>query len=320
MTWQSVGQHTFAPTDKAVQVGSFDLAAGQDTIWVKITQLNNPGDWPWSYGILSWRNANGTPLGSIKAYSNRLGEVFRLGVGLPPSDGTGSIWFEPRGFNTGWLRAGFPWELSFEAQSGSSSVSSSYWNRDPVNGVLSPVTSGDDVVLAPGDLTANLGTFGGDVAIGSGNIQLYAGGAAVFANGAAIIKGTGYIEVQRAGGVSAYQAYNASTGSTTVDIKCDGSANFSGNVSAPNITFRSSSPTYYKGETYTGPELDLLEEIGRLEYLVGHLYETLRLTPPAGWEVWDGDALVGDGAALVSDDRTLRLRYGLGQLLRHVKR
>ena len=119
MTWQSVGTHTFVPTDKAVQVGSFDLAAGQDTIWVRITQLNNPGDWPWSYGILSWRNADGTPLGSLKAYSNRLGEVFRLGNGLPPSDGTGSIWFEPRGFNLGWLKAGFPWTLSFEAQAGS---------------------------------------------------------------------------------------------------------------------------------------------------------------------------------------------------------
>ena len=125
MTWQSVGTHTFVPTDQAVQVGSFDLAAGQDTIWVRITQLNDPGNWPWSYGILSWRNANGTPLGSVKAYSNRLGEVFRLGNGLAPLDGVGSIWFEPRGFNLGWLKAGFPWELSFEAQSGNVAVSGS---------------------------------------------------------------------------------------------------------------------------------------------------------------------------------------------------
>ena len=160
MTWQSVGTHTFVPTDKAVQVGSFDLAAGQDTIWVRITQLNNPGDWPWSYGILSWRNADGTPLGSLKAYSNRLGEVFRLGNGLPPSDGAGSIWFEPRGFNLGWLKAGFPWELQFEAQAGASGGQvTSYWNRDPVNGVLSPVTAGDDVALGPGSLSATNATL-----------------------------------------------------------------------------------------------------------------------------------------------------------------
>ena len=155
MTWQSVGTHTFVPTDKAVQVGSFDLAAGQDTIWVRITQLNPVDDWPWSYGILSWQNANGTPLGSVKAYSNRLGEVFRLGNGLSPSDGVGSIWFEPRGFNLGWLKAGFPWELSFEAQAGASDLTSGYWNRDPNSGVITPKTSGDNLDMTPGWIRAS---------------------------------------------------------------------------------------------------------------------------------------------------------------------
>ena len=120
MAWSSVGQHTFLPTDRAVQIGSFDLAPGQDTVWIRITQLNEPATWPWSYGILSWRSSLGLELGSIKAYSTQLGEVFRLGVGLPPLDSTGSIWFEPRGYNLGWLKAGFPWELSFEAQAGTS--------------------------------------------------------------------------------------------------------------------------------------------------------------------------------------------------------
>ena len=155
MTWQSVGTHLFVPTDRAVQVGSFDLAAGQDTIWVRITQLNPVDDWPWSYGILSWRNANGTPLGSIKAYSNRLGEVFRLGNGLPPSDGTGSIWFEPRGFNLGWLKAGFPWQLQFEAQAGASDLTSGYWNRDPNNGLITPRTQGDNLDMGTGWIQAS---------------------------------------------------------------------------------------------------------------------------------------------------------------------
>ncbi len=122
MTWQFVGQHTFVPTDREVQIGSFDLASGQDTIWVRMTQINEPAYWPWSYGILSWRNSEGLPLGSTKAYSSRLGEVFRLGNGLAPLDGAGGIWFEPRGFNLRWLEAGFPWELAFEAQSGTSAV------------------------------------------------------------------------------------------------------------------------------------------------------------------------------------------------------
>lgn len=122
--WVPVGTHSFLPTDRVTEIGSFDLSPGQDTIWVKITQLNDPATWPWSYGILSWRNSEGVPLGSVKAYSNRLGEVFRLGNGLAPLVGTGSIWFEPRGFNLGWLKAGFPWELSFEAQSGTVAVTS----------------------------------------------------------------------------------------------------------------------------------------------------------------------------------------------------
>ena len=122
MAWQFVGQHTFVPTDREVQIGSFDLASGQDTIWVRMTQINEPAYWPWSYGILSWRNSEGLPLGSIKAYSTRLGEVFRLGNGLAPLDRTGFIWFEPRGFNLGWLKAGFPWELAFEAQAGTAAV------------------------------------------------------------------------------------------------------------------------------------------------------------------------------------------------------
>ena len=116
MAWQFIGQHTFLPTDRAVQVGAFDLDPGQDTIWVQITQITQPADWPWSYGILSWRSSQGLELGSVKAYSSQLGEVFRLGVGLPPSDRNGSIWFEPRGFNLGWIKSGIPWELSFQAQ------------------------------------------------------------------------------------------------------------------------------------------------------------------------------------------------------------
>lgn len=116
MTWQFVGQHTFLPTDRAVQIGTFDLAPGQDTIWVRITQLTDPAEWPWSYGILSWHSSQGLELGSIKAYSTQLGEVFRLGVGLPPSDRNGSLWFEPRGYNLGWIKSGKPWELSFQAQ------------------------------------------------------------------------------------------------------------------------------------------------------------------------------------------------------------
>lgn len=81
-----------------------------------------------------------------------------------------------------------------------------------------------------------------------------------------------------------------------ISLNADGSATYLGNITAPNVTFRSSDPRFYVKKTknkdaqpeYVGPELDLLAEIARLEGLVRHLYETLRMTPPAGWPVWDG--------------------------------
>ena len=113
--WVPLGTHTFVPTDKEVTISQFDLGLGEDTVWVRITQLNDPADWPFAYGILKWVSASGASLGSVKAFPNRSGEIFRLGVGLSPSDLSGSITFAPRGYNLGWLKAGFPWELKFEA-------------------------------------------------------------------------------------------------------------------------------------------------------------------------------------------------------------
>lgn len=77
----------------------------------------------------------------------------------------------------------------------------------------------------------------------------------------------------------------------------DGTGSFTGNVIAPNVTFRSADSRFYVKKTknidavpeYIGPELDLLAEIARLEHLVRNLYECLRLVPPAGWDVWDGN-------------------------------
>lgn len=116
--WSDVGTITVTPTDNVVEVGSFSLVDGADTLWVRITNPVTQGPWPWSYGILSFRTSEGQPLGSVKAYNSQYGEVFRLGVGLPPSVRDGVLTFEPRGFNLGWVRAGYPWTLNFEQQSG----------------------------------------------------------------------------------------------------------------------------------------------------------------------------------------------------------
>jgi hypothetical protein len=116
MTWNFVGEHTFTPDGAEVNIGEFNLSEGQDTIWARVTQLNEPGDWPFSFGILSWRSSEGNELGSIKIYPTQFGEVFRLTCGRAPLVGAGSIWFEPRGYNLQWIKAGYPWTLKFEAQ------------------------------------------------------------------------------------------------------------------------------------------------------------------------------------------------------------
>ena len=119
--WQPVGYRTFTPDDLTEVVGPFELAEGQDTLWVKITQISQQRSSPWSYGILSWRSSDGYELGSIKAYGQTQSEVFRLGVGRTPSVRSGSVTFTPRGFNLGWIREGFPWTLQFEASGGTTS-------------------------------------------------------------------------------------------------------------------------------------------------------------------------------------------------------
>ena len=102
-----------------VQVGAFNLNDGDDTIWVKVTS-SPTGDcpWPWSYGLFTWVTTEGRELGTVKVNGVCEGEVFRLGVGLPPSIRTGMLQFEPRSYNNAWIKLGHPWILRFEVASG----------------------------------------------------------------------------------------------------------------------------------------------------------------------------------------------------------
>ena len=115
-----VGELTVTPDDLNEVVGSFSMPEDHDTIWVRVTQLNPPGPWPWSYGILGWQTSSGYELGSIKCFGEQTGEVYRLGVGRPPLVRTGQLTFEPRSFNLAWVKNGYPWTLRFEAVSGES--------------------------------------------------------------------------------------------------------------------------------------------------------------------------------------------------------
>ena len=116
--WTDLGQITVTPNDDEVVVGSFSLTGNDNTLWVQMTCLDAPGPWPWSYAILGFKTSLGYELGSIKAYSEDEGEVFRLGNGLQPVERNGVITLRPRSFNLAWINKGNPWTLAFKAQSG----------------------------------------------------------------------------------------------------------------------------------------------------------------------------------------------------------
>ena len=117
--WQDLGSLTFRPDDTNSVVGTFSIGPDDDTIWIRVESQTSPTPWPWSYGILGWKTDQGYELGSVKAYSDQAGQVFRLGVGLQPVERTGVVTFEPRSFNLAWVKRGNPWTLTFSAQSGS---------------------------------------------------------------------------------------------------------------------------------------------------------------------------------------------------------
>ena len=118
MAFSLVGTYTFTPNDRQVIIGGFTMQPGDTTIWVRITQDQPTGPWPWSYGILGFKTTFGYELGTIKAFAEEDGNVERLGVGLPPVERSGVLTFEPRSFNLSWIKQGNPWSLTFEAQAG----------------------------------------------------------------------------------------------------------------------------------------------------------------------------------------------------------
>ena len=111
----TVSPNTIVPID----VGPVALGDDDDTIWIKVTS-SPQGDcpWPWSYGLLTWISENGRELGTVKINGVCEGEVFKLGVGLPPSFRTGSLSFTPRTYNLKWIELGHPWTITFSWQTG----------------------------------------------------------------------------------------------------------------------------------------------------------------------------------------------------------
>lgn len=113
----TVSPNSIVPID----VGSVALGEDDDTIWIKVTSSpQGECPWPWTYGLLTWISENGRELGTVKINGVCEGEVFKLGVGLPPSFRTGSLSFTPRSYNLKWIELGHPWTLTFAWETGSS--------------------------------------------------------------------------------------------------------------------------------------------------------------------------------------------------------
>ena len=120
--WVSLGEITVKPNDLKVVVGSFSIEENDDAIWFQVTQTSPVTAWPWSFGILSWETSDGRELGSVKSYVETAGEVVRLGVGRKPRKRIGSVIYEPRSFNLGWIKKGNPLTLALSAASGTSAA------------------------------------------------------------------------------------------------------------------------------------------------------------------------------------------------------
>lgn len=118
--YQLVAEVSIGFGDERVDVGEVTIGSAADTLWVKVTQLGGVSPWPFSYGLLSWESYEGRELGTAKAYGRSQGEVYRLSVGRQPAGWVGRLIFEPRHWNSRWVRAeGQPWQLRFEVASGS---------------------------------------------------------------------------------------------------------------------------------------------------------------------------------------------------------
>ena len=133
-----LGLHTITANDYVLDLGPVTLGADDDTLWVKVRQEAPVEPWPFSYGLLYFETLDGRTLGTTKAYAHPLGEFYRLGIGRPPLERSGRLYWDSRHYNLGWVKAKDPpsWTLSFQWESGQSSVGTPSLGSRATLGVL----------------------------------------------------------------------------------------------------------------------------------------------------------------------------------------
>ena len=134
----SLGTHNVTVTDDEVDLGPVTLDVDDDTLWVKVTQVEPDYPWPFSFGLLYFESSDGRTLGTVKAYGHDPGEIYKLGVGRPPLVRAGRLKFYSRHYNLSWARAKVPpsWRLLIEWESGQSSVGAPPFGTRATLGVL----------------------------------------------------------------------------------------------------------------------------------------------------------------------------------------
>ena len=160
--FEAVGNVEVGPQDREVLVGSFSLEADDDTIWFKVTQTSPADVWTYAYGLLTWRSSEGQELGTVKVHGHTDSEVVALGVGLPPLQRVGNVFFTPRSWNRRWISIDTPpvWGLSFEAQSGiSGSGSPVFGTRATLTTLSDRLGNAADYVLSDDFARVALTTF-----------------------------------------------------------------------------------------------------------------------------------------------------------------
>ena len=139
--FQFIADILVSPDVETIDVGSFNLGQGEDTLLLAVQQLGPLTPKVHAYGIAGFRNENGYVLGTAKVFPKEDLTLHRLSVGLPPSVQEGVITFEPRSFNLNWVKNGYPWAIRFYARgdtsggAGTAVVSNSFVSRADGNGL-----------------------------------------------------------------------------------------------------------------------------------------------------------------------------------------
>jgi hypothetical protein len=113
MAWGLVGSvRASATTLDPIPIG-YVSAPSVGGLEIRAVQTAPAKDWSHGYGLLWMENEYGRELGTVTIHGHRIGESYRLGLGLSCRAGGGNLFFFPRFYNLRWLKYNPEWAISF---------------------------------------------------------------------------------------------------------------------------------------------------------------------------------------------------------------